>query len=56
VAGSCEHGTESSGSINAGYFLTRWVTVSLSRRTLLYGVSCEEDVSLCLLCAKSDQL
>jgi len=33
----CEHGNEPSGSIWDGKF--DWVTVSLSRRTLLHGVS-----------------
>jgi hypothetical protein len=34
VAGSSEHGNERSGN-----FLTRWTTISFSRRTLLDGVS-----------------
>jgi len=33
-ASSCEHGNEPSGN-----FLSRWVTVSFSRRTLIHGVS-----------------
>jgi hypothetical protein len=37
--GSCEHGNEQSGSIQAGKFLTSYMTVSFSRRTLLHGVS-----------------
>jgi len=35
LAGSCEHNNEPSGSIKGGNFLTSWVTVSFSRRTLL---------------------
>jgi len=31
VAGCCEHGNEPLGSIKAGNFLTRLVTVSFSR-------------------------
>jgi hypothetical protein len=39
VAGFCEHGNEPSGSIKeAGYFLTRWVTISFSNNTLHHGV------------------
>jgi hypothetical protein len=36
--GSCEHGSEPSGSIKAGNFLTSVVTIS-SRRTSLHGVN-----------------
>jgi hypothetical protein len=39
VAGICGCGTETLGSTNVGNFLTRWETVSFSRRTLLHGVS-----------------
>jgi hypothetical protein len=39
VAGWCEHGTEPSESTEAGDSLTRWATVSFSRKTLLGGVS-----------------
>jgi hypothetical protein len=38
VAGSREHGNEPLGSIKRGEFLDR-VTVSFSRRPLLYGLS-----------------
>jgi hypothetical protein len=37
--GSCEHGNEPLGSIKAGNFFTNCVTVSFSRRTVLFGVS-----------------
>jgi len=36
MAGPCKHGNEPSGSIKAKNFLTCWVTVSFSRRTLLH--------------------
>jgi hypothetical protein len=39
VVGPCEHCNEASGSIKAGNFLTSWMTVSFSRRTLLHVVS-----------------
>jgi hypothetical protein len=39
VAGSCEHGDEPSDSIKGRDFSTSWVTVNLSRRTLLHGVN-----------------
>jgi hypothetical protein len=39
VAGSCEHGNETSGSIMVGNFLSSWVTINFSRRTLLHEVS-----------------
>jgi hypothetical protein len=37
MAGPCEHGKEFSVSIRVVNFLTRWVTVSFSWRTLLHG-------------------
>jgi hypothetical protein len=40
VAGFCEHGNESSGSIEkAGYCFTSWVTVSFLKTILYHGVS-----------------
>jgi hypothetical protein len=39
VSGTRECGDEPLGSINAGNFLTSCKPVSLSRRTLLHGVS-----------------
>jgi hypothetical protein len=36
VADSCEHGNEPLGSIKVGDFLTNWVTISFSRRTLFH--------------------
>jgi hypothetical protein len=39
MAGTCEHGNELTGSINAGNFLTSSKPVNFSRRTLLHGVS-----------------
>jgi hypothetical protein len=39
VAGTCECGNETSGSIKCGNFSTSCKTVSFSRRTLLHGVS-----------------
>jgi hypothetical protein len=38
-ADSCEHGTEPLGSIKGENFLTSWMTISSSSRTLLHGVS-----------------
>jgi hypothetical protein len=38
VAGSCEHGNETSGYIKGREFLTRWETITFSRRTLLHEV------------------
>jgi hypothetical protein len=35
VAGFCEHGDESRGSVTVGNFLASWRTVSFSRRALL---------------------
>jgi hypothetical protein len=32
----CEHGTESSGSVKGGTFLTSWMTISFPRRILLH--------------------
>lgn len=37
VTGFCEHDNEPSAFIKAGYFLSSWVTVSLSRTTVLRG-------------------
>jgi len=40
VCGCCEHGNEPSGFIRGGgNFLTSRMTVGLSRRTLLHGVT-----------------
>jgi hypothetical protein len=40
VAGFCEHGDESSGTIKkAGYFLISPVTISFSNNILYHGVS-----------------
>jgi len=39
IAGSWKHSNEYSGSIKCEYFLTRWVTISFSRRALLYGIN-----------------
>ena len=39
MAGTCECGNESSGSMKCGEFLDYLQTVSLIRRTLLHGVS-----------------
>jgi hypothetical protein len=39
LAGPFEHGNEPSGFVQAGDFLTTWVTVSFSKRILLCGVS-----------------
>jgi hypothetical protein len=39
VAGTCQCGKESSGSINAGNFLIIREPVSFSRRAVLHGVS-----------------
>jgi hypothetical protein len=39
VAEACECGTETSGSIKCGEFLTSWKLVSFSRRTVLHAVS-----------------
>jgi len=39
VAGTCECGDESSGSIKCGNFLTNCGTVSFSGRTVLHAVS-----------------
>jgi hypothetical protein len=39
VSGTCEWGIEPSGSINVGNLLTSCKPVSLTRRTLLHGVS-----------------
>jgi len=38
VAGVCEYGNESPGSIKWGNFLTKWRYICFSRRTLLHGV------------------
>ena len=42
VADACECGTEPSGSVKCGNFLTSCKPVSFSRRTLHHGVSIEE--------------
>jgi hypothetical protein len=53
MAGSCECGNESSGSIKFGNFLTGWGPVGFSESPLLYGVSmyytflCEVSVHVC---------
>jgi hypothetical protein len=39
VAGSCEHGNESSGSIKGGNFLTSCVSIGFPRRALFHGIS-----------------
>jgi hypothetical protein len=39
VVGCCEHGSEPSGSIKGGEFLTNLVSISLSRRTPPHGLS-----------------
>jgi hypothetical protein len=39
VAGFCEHGDESSGSIKKGYFLMSCVIISFSNNILHHGVS-----------------
>jgi hypothetical protein len=39
VAGFCEHGDETSGSIKNGYFSISLVTVSFSNNILHHGVS-----------------
>jgi len=38
VAGSCEHGNESSSSINGGELFISWVTISFLRRLTLHGI------------------
>ena len=48
LAGICECGNEPSGSIKCGNFLTSCEPVSLSRRTVLCGVS-----KVCLLSSTS---
>jgi hypothetical protein len=37
VVDSYEHSNETSGSIKRREFLTKWETISFSRRTLLHG-------------------
>jgi hypothetical protein len=37
--GPYEHGNETFGLIKAMNFLSSWVTISFSKRSLLYGVS-----------------
>jgi hypothetical protein len=39
VAGSCEHGNDSSHSVKRGNSLTNLATIKVSRKTLLRGVS-----------------
>jgi hypothetical protein len=39
MADSCEHGNEPSPSLKTGNFLTRWMTISFSRRTLTHGAA-----------------
>jgi hypothetical protein len=39
VLNSCQHGNELVGSIKHGEFLTSWLTVSFSRRTLFHAIN-----------------
>jgi hypothetical protein len=39
VEGSCEHGNETSGSLNVGKFLSSCATDGFSRRAQLHGAS-----------------
>jgi hypothetical protein len=40
VASCYENGNEPSGSIEAGNFLIMWSTISISKITLLHGITC----------------